>query len=84
MLHTAVLSSFNLSTMQQISLSAVGGSAALAEAVLIQAENSKWASTHGVGDRTAVWAVTGNLGRLLHRVGCLAIILSFPFIAVFM
>jgi 7-dehydrocholesterol reductase len=45
---------------------------------------NRWASTHGVGDRTAVWALDGNLGKLLHRLGSLAIILSFPFIAVFL
>ena len=70
--------------MQQIALSTTASSVALAEVCLIAEHSRKWAQTHGVGDRTAVWATTGSLGKLIHRLGCMAIILSFPFIAVFM
>ena len=71
--------------MEQITLSSIGMQSSAAKFVALHTtETAKWASTHGVGDRTAVWALNGNLGKLFHRLGSLAIILSFPFIAVFL
>jgi 7-dehydrocholesterol reductase len=75
--------------MEQISLSSSVGTTAAkfvaTEVSLLQnTETAKWATTHGVGDRNSVWALSGNLGRLLHSLGTAAILLSFPFIAVFL
>ncbi|KAL4519326.1 hypothetical protein Ndes2526A_g00418 [Nannochloris sp. 'desiccata'] len=75
--------------MEQISLSStVGTTAAKLVAAEVSSLNTetanKWASTHGVGDRNAVWALNGNLGKLLHRLGSLAILITFPFVSVFL
>jgi 7-dehydrocholesterol reductase len=75
--------------MEQISLSSTVGTTAAkfvaAEVYSLNTENAtKWASTHGVGSRSAVWALNGNLGRFLHQAGGLILMLCFPFIAVFL
>jgi 7-dehydrocholesterol reductase len=73
--------------MEQISLSSTVGRTAAKIAVSLNKTEvgaNKWASTHGVGDRTAVWGLNSNLGKLLHSLGSLAIILSFPAVAVFL
>lgn len=68
--------------MQKISLSTGGASAAIHEVAYLAGD--KWAVTNGVGDRTAVWAIGGAAGKLLHRLGTLFIMCLFPVIAVFM
>lgn len=71
--------------MQQISLSSAAGNAVIAEVVAeVSHTTSKWAHSHGTGDRSGCWALSGSLGRLVHRIGCCAIMLSFPVIAVYM
>jgi hypothetical protein len=46
------------------------------------AAKAKWANSAGTGDRTAVWALTGVAGRVVHRAGFVMIMISFPIIAV--
>lgn len=70
--------------MEKISLSSGGASVALHEVAHLAEDVNKWAATHGVGERTAVWALKGAVGRILHRLGTLLIMISFPAIAVFM
>jgi preprotein translocase subunit SecF len=72
--------------MQQIGISHAAGAAALAEVEKVKnhAISNAWALTHGAGNRKGAWAIGGKLGRLLHRVGCMAMMLSFPVIAVYM
>lgn len=72
--------------MQQISLSQAAGATAIADATAKgkTAMSNAWALTHGTGDRKGAWGIGGKLGSLLHRVGCLALMLSFPVIAVYM
>jgi hypothetical protein len=68
--------------MQKISLSTGGASAAIHEVAYLAGD--KWAVTNGVGDRTAVWAIGGAAGKILHRLGTLFIMCLFPVVAVFM
>ena len=80
--------------MQPICTTLVGASAAaLAEVALIQspkhavtAKNKaiQWAHSNGTGGRTAVWNLTGNLGKIIHSAGTVAILLTFPLIASFL
>jgi len=45
---------------------------------------TKWALSHGTGDRKGAWALSGTLGRLIHTIGCISIIAIFPVVAVSM
>lgn len=72
--------------MQQISLSQTAGAHAIAGATAKgkSAISNAWALTHGTGDRKGAWGIRGAIGRLVHRLGCLAVMISFPVIAVYM
>ena len=43
-----------------------------------------WAETHGTGDRTGVWGISGAAGTALSVMGTLALMLCCPMFAIYM
>lgn len=47
-------------------------------------KDSGWADSHGTGDRSGAWGLTGNLGQLVSVAGTLFIIGVTPAFAIIM
>ena len=43
-----------------------------------------WAESHGTGDRTGVWGISGAAGTALSVVGTLALMVCCPMFAIYM
>ena len=43
-----------------------------------------WAETHGTGDRTGVWGISGAAGTALSVLGTLALMVCCPMFAIYM
>ncbi|KFM27372.1 7-dehydrocholesterol reductase [Auxenochlorella protothecoides] len=53
------------------------------EAASVAAACTKWATSHGTGDRSTFCAVSGRAGVLVHRAGTWGILTLFPLFAVY-
>lgn len=48
------------------------------------AKSQTWADSHGAGDRSGVWGLSGGLGALVSLAGTLALMSLSPAFAVYM